>query len=459
MLKYSYYPFKNDLEKIDGSDLSLLKNISEGWYIDYKVQGLKVADFGKHLSAFANQYGGWLIIGVSERDDSSRTADKFPGIDKSEVAKVSLALREATSAHVNPEVLYEEKVLDGPIDEISLEKGKSIIVVGVPRSVNTPHIHSSGRIYRRVADQSKPKEETDRYILDELWKRGNDHQEKLKRALTNIPKLPECQSKLPFAHIYFKPSDGQLPPKKKLEFDEFVRIVTNSDKKIFGVHAPMQAINTTVNGFVARQIEGNDPSLASLSLNWWHDGTVRFDIPLNVYDFSRFLDTHETNKYAKQYCQLAHSNGYQEMKIVDYSIFFQTATSLVNCYLHMLDSTDDKRDVFSCFTLRNVFQTSPFVDSKTFIERIKKFSLPLTSEQDIVFPREPTEDNMFLHKAETRFSNYTNNETYQPIPYCFASPVIYMVFSSVGLVSDVDTFLKDTDLWGFDKVKMNFSKP
>jgi hypothetical protein len=217
------------------------------------------------MSAFSNQYGGWLVIGVSEKKDGSRTADEFLGIEKIEVEKNTIALREAASAHVSPEVLYEEKVIEGPIDEIGLAEGKAIVVVGIPRSVSPPHIHSSGRIYRRIADQSKPKEETDRYILDELWNRGEEHRKKNAKLLTEIPELPECQSDSSWAYIHFKPSERQLPPNKLLAFDEFVRIVKNSDKSMNGAHAPMSAAHSALNGYVARQIEHNNPSLASLT--------------------------------------------------------------------------------------------------------------------------------------------------------------------------------------------------
>ncbi len=447
MLNYSYNPFKNALEEIDGSDLLLLRDVAEGWYVDYKSLGLKIDDYGKHLAAFANQYGGWLIIGVTEKNDGSRTADKFVGIHNADVEKISLQLREAAASHVNPTVLYEEKIIKGPIEEIELENDKSIIIVGIPRSLNTPHIHSSGRIYRRLADQSKPKEETDRFILDELWKRGNEHQKNVTQFLTQIPRLPEKQSNSTWAHIFFKPSESQLPPKKDLEFNQFLDIVTNANDCVTSPYAPMQAIHTTAKGYVARQIENNDPSLAALAINWFNDGSVRLDIPLNCYDMPNFLETHDKNQFAEEYCRIAYEAGYRNMEIVDFSIFVKILAALSNCYLHMLEAIDDKRDIYSCFTLRNVFYTSPYVDSAKFIERIKKFSLPLTTEQEIVFPQEPTDENMFLHGIE-RPSSY---EEIFPLPIMFVLPIVFKVFNSVGIVQDIETFASDIDAWGFGK--------
>lgn len=459
MLKYSYYPFNKILEEIDANDLLLLKEVSEGWYIDYKVQGLKIVDFAKHISAFANQYGGWLILGVNESADDSRTASEFVGVKKTELEKISRDIREASAAHINPEVLYEERVVEGPIEEIGLTVDRSILIIGIPMSHNTPHIHSSGRIYRRLADQSKPKEETDRYILDDLWKRGNEKQKKITEFLTHIPTLPDSQSEAPWVHIYFKPAQGQLGPSKHLSFSDFSSIVRNTNSKVVGVHAPMQGVNSTADGYVARQIEGNDPSLSTLTLRWWHEGIARFDIPLNLFDLEGFFETHVKNKYGEDYCKLAFQSGFSNIKIVDYSVFVQAVSSLANCYLHMLNVTEDSRDVYSCFTLRNVFHTSPFVDSGEFIKRAGEYSIPVTIDQNIVMPREPSEENMFFHGRAEPHVNFESHEEYQPVPYVFSMPVVYQIFKAAGIISNIDELAKDTEAWGFSKINYAPAQP
>lgn len=218
----------------------------------------------------------------------------------------------------------------------------------------------------------------------------------------------------------------------------------------------MRTVHTTATGYVARQIEDRDPSLATLSINWNYDGSVRLDIPLSQYDMSNFLETHQKNQYAGKYCEIAAEAGYENMWIVDYSLFFQVVAALCNCYLHILNITNDSRDIYSCFTLRNVFRTSPFVDSEGFIERIKKFSLPLTMDENIVIPREPTENNMFFHAASVR----NNKQTDYPVsfPHMFALPLVYRVFNSVGLVHDAETFAHDIEAWGFNKVNNNSAR-
>jgi hypothetical protein len=443
LLKYSYYPFENELENIDSTDLLLLRNVSEGWYIDYKSQGLKISDFAKHLSAFANQYGGWLILGVCESQDGSRTAETFKGIASNELDKITRDIREASAAHISPEVLYEEKVINGPIDHIGLEAGFSILVVGVPMSHNTPHIHSSGRIYRRLADQSKPKEETDRFILDELWKRGKSHKDEVTRFLTTLPELPPNQQSSPWIHIYLKPAEGQTAPSKKLSFDDFSKIIKNLNHEVKGMHAPMQAIYTTVGGYIARQIKNNDPNLALLTFRWWNDGRVRFDIPLNECDIEDLSSNNPNYKHAKRYCDIAHSLGYKQTKVVDYTNLIFAVGCLTNTYIHLLKHLDDNRDTYSCFNIRNVFHTSPYIDAQSFIRSVENNSLPLTHENSISFPQIPSESNMIRHDRDKR--RQSEKDILRPILFSF--PTIYIILEFVGAVSNVKELLEDRDIW------------
>ncbi|MEP1740179.1 MAG: ATP-binding protein [Kangiellaceae bacterium] len=451
MLDYSFYPFKNSLEEIDSSDLELLKDCPEGWYLDYKSRPLKIVDYAKHIAAFANQYGGWLILGVTELEDGTKRPDRFDGFDAKELEKVATDIREASAAHINPPVLYEEKVVSGPIKSIGLEEGKSILVIGIPQSSNTPHIHSSGRVYRRLADQSKPKEINDRYTLDELWRRGLENRKELSAKLTNVPSL--VNPKGPFIHVYLSPSDSQAPPKKRLKFDKFVEIISGSEKIVKGISVPMDSIHSNSKGFIGRQIGNNDPSLNAVSINWHYDGSARLDIPLNTYDMSSFRECSSIFDHALRYLILAEKQGYQSMKIVDYSNFILVLTSLTNTYLHLLDEIDDRREVYSCFTIRNVFQTSPFLNSDKFIKRVKQYSFPLVNEDEIVFPQRPDYSNMILHSNKNRMNLKESNKAPELEAFFFAFPLFFGIFKSIGLATYHDDLLKDREAWGFDLIK------
>lgn len=451
MLTYSYNPFINPLEKLDQTDLIRLKEIPEGWYIDYKSQPLKTIDLAKHLAAFANQHGGWLIFGVSEVGDGSRCAGSFCGIDNTAIPNLSLQIREASSAHVNPEVLYEEKIFRGPSDSLGLPDGKSILIVGIPKSTHTPHIHSSGRIYRRLADQSKPKEETDRYLLDELWKRGEEHKQHLTRFLSELPKLPESHSKNPWAYIYLVPNERQARPPKQLSFSTFRDLVTNSKKQINGASAPMPAVHTTVDGYIARQID-QDLAAPAFSFRWWNHGAARLEIPLNLYDYKGFGTSSNTFKHAAEFLKLADKHQCNNMLIVDYSKLILAIAALSNIYLHILRILDDHRDVYSCFALRNVFYTTPFLDSDRYLEIIKTHSFPLATENEIRLPVTPTQDNMFLHPFSGRDQYQNDPIGSHVIPFSFAAPVSYEILFSVGAIQNLDDYKEAVNILAIDKI-------
>ncbi|MBW8185503.1 AlbA family DNA-binding domain-containing protein [Shewanella nanhaiensis] len=450
-MHYSYSPFKKRLNDIDHEDLLLLRDVSEGWYVDYKIKGLKVADFAKHLSAFANQYGGWLIIGIAESTNGTRTAGDFVGIENSHVEKVCTDIREASSAHINPEVFYDERIVRGPIKEIGLEAGKSIIIICVPTSFNTPHIHSSGRIYKRVADQSKPKEETDRYQLDKLWLRNQEHKKKVSDLLTTIPELSSIQSSTPWLHVYLKKSDFQIPPSENLSFSSFRSIVQEQGDKLLRSFAPLESVSTTANGYIARQVKGNAPMCNCLTLRWFHDGVVRLDIPLNSYGIEDFCIQYKGNKNAVEFFKNLRENVdqkyYEHIRIVDYSLLATTLNSLYGTCLYLFNEIDDVRNSFSCFTLRNTAHSFPFFDTESFIEKVNQDGLPLTHENLISMPVNPTEESMDLIDIDYDSLDFSScMDVTMAITELSVSTMTKVLFT-VGAFIETDDFNKVSDFY------------
>jgi hypothetical protein len=61
MINLTYNPFSKDLHELSASDLLILKDTAEGWFIEYKGQALPPKTVAKSLAAFANHYGGWIF--------------------------------------------------------------------------------------------------------------------------------------------------------------------------------------------------------------------------------------------------------------------------------------------------------------------------------------------------------------------------------------------------------------
>lgn len=72
-------PFDKPLDSVVTSDLDRLRDVAEGWYVEYKRGPIGARETGKSLSAFANHFGGWLVFGV---DAPARTPTVFSGLNK-----------------------------------------------------------------------------------------------------------------------------------------------------------------------------------------------------------------------------------------------------------------------------------------------------------------------------------------------------------------------------------------
>lgn len=200
MLPYRYSPFTKPLHDLTGDDLAVLRDVSEGWFVDYKSEPPFVRDFAKHISAFGNQFGGWLFIGVAEGPNKSMKAGSFPGVPSANVSNILIQVREAVSAHVSPPVYFDHKVIDGPVPALELAPARSIIVIGVPEGPNPPYVHSSGRIYRRIADSSDPKAETDRAVLDSMWRKSEELRTRLRDFILKPTEKPRSENT--YCYVY-----------------------------------------------------------------------------------------------------------------------------------------------------------------------------------------------------------------------------------------------------------------
>jgi predicted HTH transcriptional regulator len=185
----SYSVFDKELHELVPADLVRLREVPEGWFVEYKRQFPSVLSAAKSLSAFANSYGGWLFYGVTEKPDGTRLAGEFTGIPATEVSNAEQWLHQAASQHITPAPYYTRKVLYGPFDEIGLGSDRAVIAIHIPVGRNAPYVHSSGRIYRRVTESSDPVPETDRHYLDLLWERGRESRRKFAKQLKARPEI------------------------------------------------------------------------------------------------------------------------------------------------------------------------------------------------------------------------------------------------------------------------------
>ncbi|HXM59829.1 MAG TPA: ATP-binding protein [Terriglobales bacterium] len=146
-----------DLNSLGGTELyaaieTLLRlsdppsdRLSEGWTLDYKEQWSD--EMLKHAAAFANTFGGLLIVGVSEKDGKPQ---EIIGVQLRSELKTQIA--SSIAANISPTPQFEIAECLHPDDP------KRRVAVVRMRNVNKLHYYMKGDkpIYVRNEDESRP---------------------------------------------------------------------------------------------------------------------------------------------------------------------------------------------------------------------------------------------------------------------------------------------------------------
>jgi hypothetical protein len=425
MSKYGFVPFQGPLEELSGPELLVLKETPEGWYIDYKESDIKSKDYGKHISSFANQYGGWLFIGVRESKDN--TADSFPGIPRSGVDAVLSRIREGATTHVSNEVYYETKIIDGPVDEIGLPSGQVIVVIGIPEGSDPPYVHSSGRIFRRLSDKSEPSAETDRSVLDRLFERGEKKRAQLKDFLLNTPYISDEEARAPRAYLYLVTNPHLEGDVLSLSFQDFHKIMI-SQASFVGIE--MHNFFQTVNSYIARATKGNNPDRELLTFRWWNSGDARFSIPFSWIGMKDFHMQNYADQQKRQFCENLRDFGFDEVMIMDVTYFLAASIALSEKFLAIYDSLGLKRRVLGKLYFRNVARCVPYLPFDPYIETIKDFGAPLGQDQEFFCPRGTSLESFLELKIPD------NSDTYRAST--FVLPLLLMGLMDLGIQIDFE---------------------
>lgn len=426
--KYAFTPIKSSLEIWSGIQLEILRDIGEGLYIEYKKDALQAPDIAKQLAAFANESGGWLFFGIEEKGPE-RKAGTFSGINNKSISILTDRVRDVATQAIQPPVDFEYKVIEGPVPEIQLEKDSSILIIGIPQSFNTPHIYA-GKIYRRVADKSEPKSETDHNIIQKLWQRRENARKNLEDFTSNLPLLSEQQKDNTWIHIYLI-TDLFLDENYSLKFHDFVKIMRPEfELEHGGMH--MDNFFPTKDGFICRHVFKNNPAYFLLSFRWWNNGNARLSIPINIYDIDSNNEIIDSYKFFKEFIFLAKTQGFSNMRIGDFSYFFHVVVNLCNQYLEINKLIINDKPIQLRIIVSNSLRLSPFIDDKEFIDNSNNYGIPVIEDKDIYIPRKVDFDNLI---------SYENLLTKPPEPKCLSLGflILYFVLSSTGILHQFDS--------------------
>ena len=340
-----YSPFDKTLAALDVADLSVLYSVPEGWYIEYKRETVPPKDLAKAVAAFANTHGGWLFLGVDEVSDGEHTAAEFPGIDTGGVERTLQWLRQSVNAHVSPLPDFKSRVLQGPCDRIGLADDRFVIVIQVPRSNNTPHISSNGRIYVRVADSSEPQDYVkDRSLLDELTRRGDRIRDATRSWVERDPEFSEDEANTPFVRLMLTPDLWHRKYRRpSLSHSTLRDLLAGSSSG--EVVLPFNNVYPTADGIVARQTRNNDPRRYSLTIHLYNNWSCDIVIPLNYH--AGFADTliqelSDRYRYAERFVRILEEQRYwpdqdnRSLDVVDLNVLLYGVMGITTLYSDLL---------------------------------------------------------------------------------------------------------------------------
>ena len=382
-----YTPFNRAHDELSAADLESLREVREGWYVEYKSQLPRTRDLAKSLSSFANQYGGWLFLGVDENPDS-QTAGTFSGIENEKVPEVLESLRNAAKDIVRPQVAYQNRVLEGPIETIGLSSNRSVVVVRVPEGSDTPYIHNDGRIYIRIGDSSSPIPATDKATFDLLYRRGEDRRSYLKAMTERSPELSSGEEDNPYLHLTILSDPYQtLGHCYQGTYSEFCTTMS-------GVSIPFDNIYTAPDGFIARQVKMNDRY--NRLLTWEFSRNCNsfvtipiLTLPLQESDSIRANNvdaTWEPYSIGAEFRSSLVSKGLGASRILNLNLLLPLVGVIVSRHRRIVEQANVRGPFYIKAHIENVWRTIPFVDVDEYMAHVERFDFPVVQASDLMVP-------------------------------------------------------------------------
>jgi hypothetical protein len=305
------------------------------------------------------------------------------------------------------------------------------LVVVVPTGVNTPYIHGDGRIYRRVADASDPKAETDRFILDQLWERRRKGEEALASFLVQKPIVSKGEENSSFIHIFLlqDPMNAAIQ-NTDLDFERFVALMSEMDLTKEGYNIPFDNFHTMSDGFIGRSVVNNDPY--NLVLTWKHfdNGSSLISVPLRKFDTFSVLNIQSLQGYEYENRFIAQLRNRRQVDgtVIDLHTIILMIATFIDKHKELIDEGKISSPTLAKVLLENIWRSIPFLDTDSYMAFIERCGIPLVQQDNVFAPSGKSFDSLVE-------INYTSNETVSraAVQLIQAAPLIADVGNAFGL--------------------------
>lgn len=433
-----YSPFDKPVDGLQPADLATLRNTQEGWYVEYKSQLVPARSLAKSLSAFANTYGGWLFLGVKEESKDNAVAGSFPGIATSELDGALQRLRHSAAELLNPAPMFHTQVLRGPCEDIELGPERAVVAVEVPRSLTTPHVHKDGRIYRRVADGSEPRPETDRFVLDQLWRRDKPIRKQVRLWIKRDPEFSKAEAEIPYVRVLLCADPWrQRRPRLAMSDSDVRTVLENKEPNTTSIS--FGAVYTTTGGFIARDIGSNDPHTYALTWRMSHFLDAEIVIPLPLYvdhNFERLRPIFDGYSHGTRFLTTLQRQGHRTPKIADLNFLFVLLVGAVVKYRRFLKDAGEQTSFFFKARVLNAWRVIPFVDVQDSVDQCVTHGTPMVMDETVTAPLGYSPRDFFNVFEPRRSGTESGDNVASSVQACFMFSFLAKAFGIPGFFDE-----------------------
>lgn len=298
------------------------------------------------------------------------------------------------NANLSPVPRFEHVVLSGPCDASGLAEGRSVVVVHVPMSVRTPHLHKNGRVYQRVGDTSQPQPVDDRRLLDELWQRGERVREETRLWIGEDPEVSRAEAEMPYLRLMFVPDPWnkryRLPP---MSTKRFQRVLNQLGPELSSI--TFDSVFPSSDGFIARHVGSNDPGRLGLTLRVYSDCSCDVILPLNAFrgDAESLRESLGSSyELAGRYVDLLVEQGYfgdaylTAIDVVDLNPVLHAVFAITAQYRALLGLVTSDKDYRYKVRAVRVWRKLPFLDVPHILDGFAVHGVPMLMDDEIMVP-------------------------------------------------------------------------
>lgn len=390
----TYSPFGKPLAELDTGDLTSLRDVNEGWYVEFKSELIRPRSLAKAIAAFANTYGGWLFLGIEEASTSEAGSNAITGLPLADANQARQWLRQALSEHVNPVPQFDSRILVGPCTQTGLRQDHAVVVVFVPMSLMTPHLHSSGHIYVRIADSSEPKALTERHLLDELQHRSDQSRSRIRDWVAAEPEFSKGEAESPFLRLLLSPDLWQTGNvMKRLSRSELFEVMSRSHSDLWSVK--FDAVYPIAGGMVARQTRKRDANDYAPTMYIYRDWSAEMVVPLRCYQGDRgYLETELASRYDYVHDFLNtladqgyfHSDGSSPRGVIDLNELFGVLVGLIAQYRACLSLADLPSTFYFKSQILGAWRKIAYFDVEQIVDDYASHGVPMMMHDSMTSP-------------------------------------------------------------------------